>query len=164
MVLINKKDNKGFTLIELLVVISIISLLSTVVLSSLDNARAKARDIERIQSLVQMRTALESYKADNGFYPIEGDGDWKSFCYQNNDWNELTPLVSGGYISKLPLDPLANPGEPTYPNCFYFNSQPNTSYQLCNGQPIGDWVILFQTETTDYYQSGGGFECISSLN
>jgi len=38
-----KIRNKGFTLIELLVVIAIISLLSSVVLASLNSARAKAR-------------------------------------------------------------------------------------------------------------------------
>lgn len=44
-------QKSGFTLIELLVVISIISLLASVVLTSLNNARAKGRDAQRLAEL-----------------------------------------------------------------------------------------------------------------
>ncbi len=63
-------DKKGFTLIELLVVISIIGLLSSVVLTSVNSARAKARDARRITDLKQIQTALEFYYDTNGSYPI----------------------------------------------------------------------------------------------
>jgi len=64
----------GFTLIELLVVISIIGLLSSVVLASLDSARSKARDAQRIRDIDQIMTALELYYADNGHYPYSSGG------------------------------------------------------------------------------------------
>ena len=50
-------QNKGFTLIELLVVIAIISLLSSVVLTSLNSARAKASDAVIKSQLSMMRTS-----------------------------------------------------------------------------------------------------------
>lgn len=60
---------KAFTLIELIVVIAIISLLASVALSSFGSARQKARDSAKIQSLQEIRNALQLYFTDNGFYP-----------------------------------------------------------------------------------------------
>ncbi len=106
------KKNTGFTLIELLVVISIISLLASVVMASLNSARAKARDTKRMQDLVQMRSALEAYYSDNGSYPVTGGGIWYSTC---DYWSGLKtisgasgyiPNLAPNYIKSLPLDPL----------------------------------------------------------
>lgn len=101
--LIKLKSRKGFTLIELLVVISIISLLSSVVLSSLGTARARARDAKRMQDLAQINTAIQLYILDNGEAPDTGgagvirstDSSWESYLEP-----QLTP-----YISSLPVDP-----------------------------------------------------------
>jgi prepilin-type N-terminal cleavage/methylation domain-containing protein len=87
-----KKNNyKGFTLIELLVVISIIGLLSSVVLVSLSNARAKGRDTARVQTLGQIRNALELYYAKNNSYPI-GSGETIEAIVQD-DLNEFISVV-----------------------------------------------------------------------
>ncbi len=64
-----QKNNKGFTLIELLVVIAIIGLLSTLSVVALNNARAKARDANRISDVKQSQTALELYFNDCNGYP-----------------------------------------------------------------------------------------------
>jgi len=65
----NKKQT-GFTLIELLVVIAIIGLLASVVLLSLNSARAKSRDAKRLADVRQFASALELFFNDNGGYPI----------------------------------------------------------------------------------------------
>ena len=103
-----QKSQKGFTLIELLVVIAIIGLLSSVVLASLDKARAKARDSYRLQSAKSLITALELYRNDFGRYPgiqifnqVAGYG-----CAPLIQDSALTSLVPK-YIPRFPVDPGA---------------------------------------------------------
>jgi prepilin-type N-terminal cleavage/methylation domain-containing protein len=56
-----KNYKKGFTLIELLVVIAIIGILSSVVLASLNSARAKGSDAAIKADLSNLRAAAELY-------------------------------------------------------------------------------------------------------
>ncbi len=73
----NTKLARGFTLIELLVVVSIIGMLASVVLVSLQGARSKAKDTKLILEIKELQKALELYKLDNGRYP--GDGYWHAY-------------------------------------------------------------------------------------
>jgi prepilin-type N-terminal cleavage/methylation domain-containing protein len=115
------RKNKGFTLIELLVVISIIGLLSTVVLASLNTARARARDAKRAQELVQIRNALELYALDNdGQYPptgsihtSRGTVSLSSGCGSGTDWSDPFKAEMSEYMPSLPKDPT-NSGEFCY--------------------------------------------------
>jgi prepilin-type N-terminal cleavage/methylation domain-containing protein len=64
-----QSGKSGFTLIELLVVISIIGLLASVVLVSINSARRKSRDTKRIADMNQMAKAMELYFNTNNVYP-----------------------------------------------------------------------------------------------
>jgi prepilin-type N-terminal cleavage/methylation domain-containing protein len=57
---------KGFTLIELLVVIAIIGILSSVVLASLNSARAKGSDAAVKSGLANLRAQAELFYDGNG--------------------------------------------------------------------------------------------------
>ncbi len=85
-----RKQQKGFTLIELLVVIAIIGILATIVMVSLNTARAKARDARRISDVRQLQLALQMYFDAAGSYPTQAQG--------------LAILVPT-YISAVPMDP-----------------------------------------------------------
>lgn len=98
---------KGFTLIELLVVISIIGLLSSVVLASLDSANKKGRDAKRISEMKSIMTALELYYNDHGRYPTsdrDGCGGWD---VANKNYDLLNKGELDGYISGSPKDTVA---------------------------------------------------------
>ncbi len=119
--------NKSFTLIELLVVIAIIGVIASIVLVSVGKARERARDTRRKQELRAVQTALELYYDDNDKYPNWGStaccGDTSRGACNNcpcdeDDWSDhdtvpahafiKDALVGGGYIVKLPVDPLNN--------------------------------------------------------
>lgn len=121
-----KKSTQGFTLIELLVVIAIIGILSSVVLSSLNSARAKARDTKRKQDTVQVRIALELYFDDNRRYPLAYPGAWSGVSTvpcgpANAGTSGSDPYIAGltpTYMPTLPVDP----GTPGICNGYLYNS------------------------------------------
>lgn len=97
------RRSTGFTLIELLVVISIIGLLSSVVLASLNSARAKARDVRRISDVRQIQTALAIYRENHGYYPnCAGSSE---YIVSGTTECLSAALISDGLISKVPVDP-----------------------------------------------------------
>jgi prepilin-type N-terminal cleavage/methylation domain-containing protein len=107
------RKTKGFTLIELLVVIAIISLLSSVVLAALNDARAKARDARRLEDLRQINNALQIYLLSNAEAP---PGRYRS---TDNNVNGLFSAFSEILQTPLPLDPLnGKPIKGLDPSCF----------------------------------------------
>jgi prepilin-type N-terminal cleavage/methylation domain-containing protein len=75
----NKTHSRGFTLIELLVVISIIGLLSSIVLASLNGARKKAQEAVIKSDLKNFMPQAELVRSDVGDYSTV---DSSSFAMQ----------------------------------------------------------------------------------
>lgn len=132
------QSNKGFTLIELLVVISIIGVLASVVLVSLDGARAKARDTIRLSDLKQIEVAFTMYRNDYGHYPCEN-----SNCNTNQSIGANGKIGEGSGLDtllapymELPSDPKG-PGDASY--YYYYDGM-----QACDGQLI---AVIFARNT-----------------
>lgn len=140
----------GFTLIELLVVIAVIGILASVVMASLNSARAKARDAQRIANVRQLQTALELYYSDNGAYPVpptsRSDG-LVSNCTPGEVGARFTDgfaAMMAPYISQLADDPKA--GNP-WPYCYFYGTIP---YWPCPSAPGKGYTIIFVTEKAQY--------------
>ena len=102
------KRQKGFTLIELLVVVLIISVVSGIMLSSLNiqGAKMKSRDAQRIGDIKKIQTALESYYMDYRTYPNSGD-IWVIVDGVDASTDVVSDalVVSGNYLDNIPKDP-----------------------------------------------------------
>lgn len=66
------RDEGGFTLVEILTVLAIIAMLAALTLGVGGYARRKAGSSRAKAEIAAMETALESFKNDNGTYPITG--------------------------------------------------------------------------------------------
>lgn len=111
-------------MIELLVVISIIGILSSFAVVSLNTARNKARDALRKADMTQMRTAIMLYYDENGKYPICGtwDGGAPDFgAAANQTYADCYRIALGAaltagakpYLGQLPKDPKNPTNNPT---------------------------------------------------
>ena len=117
---LKQNRKKGFTIIELLVVISIIGLLSTISVVSLNGARIKSRDAKRVSDISQLKTAIELYFNDQGYYPAEGvpvslgTGTKLVLCDVGFVASASSCNSNKIYMGKVPRNPGPNGMEYTY--------------------------------------------------
>lgn len=63
------KRKSGFTLLELLVTATIMAVLTAIAITSYSSINKRSRDTKRRSDIEQIRSALEMYRAGNGYYP-----------------------------------------------------------------------------------------------
>jgi prepilin-type N-terminal cleavage/methylation domain-containing protein len=152
------KNNKGFTLVELLVVISIISLLSSVVMASLNSARAKARDVRRIMDMRQIQTALAMYYDQHGSYP-DGDGDG---CGGWDAGNQTLPLFGNGALNGIMNKPSVDPTATGNCSGYFYYHYPAGAGQ-CDVRRGAFYVLTIGSMDTvtpgQQYPTSPGFAC-----
>lgn len=135
------KFQAGFTILELLVVISIITLLSSVIISSVANARRSARDVLRYSERKPLIDAINLYYQEYGQWPtttnpantfIPGNtwfclGPASEKCWSNTFYGDdvvYNRLLQ--YIQKLPVS-RADPNSYAY-NRLLFSPHQNANF------------------------------------
>jgi general secretion pathway protein G len=133
----------GFTFIEILVVATLIGILATIGIVTYSGATARARDGKRQSDIEQIRSALEMYRADNGYYPLTTA--------------DLSSVLSD-YINSYPSPPddtTCDDGSTSasdYEDCYTADDGSggacdNTSGSYCTGYSIG---VQLETSSSDY--------------
>ena len=114
------KYNKGFTLIELLVVIAIIGLLSSIVLVSLQEVRAKAKDARRLSDIKQISLALQLYYDTHERYPsISADTCCDGWDQGPCGTNPFIGALINEDLIQTPTDPSGGSGTGCYGYNYY---------------------------------------------
>ena len=123
----SRHSQNGFTCIEIMVVILVLGLLATIVIQCLPGAAAKAKRTKAQADIAELKTALNRYHLDNGYYPTTDQGLRALVTLPTTG---IVPLVyfTGGYIERLPRDPWGNP---------YFYRSDGNSYVLKSLGPDG---------------------------
>ena len=93
----------GFSLIEVLVVIVIITVLATVVAVNLIGAPDDAKRAATLATITNVKTALENYNLNNGFYPSQAQG-LQALVVRATSAPTPKKWPQDGYLDKQPLD------------------------------------------------------------
>ncbi len=122
-----KRSEAGFSLVELMITISIIAVLIAASLFSYSNIQRRARDATRQSDLKIIQSALEQYKADQGFYPT-------SITY-GTALTYGTGSTLRTYLNKIPQD-IATTG-------YVYRALPSTPTQCQNSTVLCSNYCLF---------------------
>jgi len=91
---------RAFTLVEMLLVITIIGILAALVVPKMMGRSEQARQSAVRADLSSIKTALDAFEVDNGYYP-KNIGDLLAQPGDAKAWH-------GPYLDKIPQDPWGN--------------------------------------------------------
>lgn len=113
---------RGFTLVELLIVATIIALLSGIGIASYSSLSKQSRNSRRKADLENIRSALEFYRSDNSYYPVD-----------------LNTLDTAGYLNSVPDDPKS---DQDYVYCPVESGGNNVNYNLYAALEDGSVTVV----------------------
>jgi len=130
------KLRRAFTLVEMLLVVTIIGILAALVIPKIVGRSEQARATAAHADLSSIKTALDAFEVDNGFYP-KSIQDLVTVPSNAKNWH-------GPYLEKVPQDPWGNDYK------YYFPGKRNAgSYDLLSIGPdakegtdddVGNWT------------------------
>jgi type IV pilus assembly protein PilA len=114
-----KQNSKGFTLLEVLLVVAIIAILAGIVILAINPNKqlADSRNAQRSADVNTILNATYQYALDTGSVPASITGTATQICRTGGTCTGITDLgvlVTGNYLSSIPMDPKCNP-TPTAP-------------------------------------------------
>lgn len=78
------------------------AILIAIGIASYSTVNKQSRDTKRKSDIEQLRSAIEMYRAERGFYPPSGSGNWID---AQDATDGLTVSIVPNYISVVPTDP-----------------------------------------------------------
>ena len=103
----HRTRRNAFTLVEMLLVITIIGILAALVVPKMVGRSEQAREAAAHADISSIKTALDAFEVDNGYYP-KSLGDLLQQPGNAKNWH-------GPYLDNVPQDPWGNPYVYTYP-------------------------------------------------
>lgn len=144
----SKKNSGGFTLIELLVVIAVVGVLSGVILQSLNSARIKSRNTQRLANVEQIAKGFQ----------VATTGTSNSFPSSGNLWRclGLTSCWNGTFTNFAGVDSVLNTGmtQPPTPDILFKNGQYGDAIMYKSNwaslptYPLGAWLWWVMEDQT----------------
>ena len=130
---------RAFTLVEMLLVVTIIGILAALVVPKIMGRSEQARITAAHADISGIKTALDAFEVDNGYYPKgnNGLGDLVAAPRDVKNWH-------GPYLDRIPSDPWGNNYIYSYPG-----KHNTSSYDLLSVGPdakegteddIGNWT------------------------
>jgi general secretion pathway protein G len=106
----DKVKRAGFTLVEFLVVVAMIMILTSFVGVRILHKPAKARVAAARAQIISLKSALSTYRIDNGFIPTEEQGLIALIVMPTNEPIPMHFPEGEGYLDSraVPLDPWGN--------------------------------------------------------
>ena len=146
-----RERSRGFTLVEMLLVIAIIGILATIVGLAVSSARAKARDVQRVDAVKTIQTALMSFKIDQGRYPTEAE-------FASGSLIVTSTRGTTTYLVKIPSAPRVNDGVACASSTFnYIPATDGRTYLLgyCLGAELDNLASGWHCANPDGMDHGG---------
>mgnify|MGYP000868752149 CR=1 FL=1 len=130
---LTKSHRPGFTIFEGLIVLAVFGVFATLAVLSLNSARARMRDAQRLSNVSIVRTALSRYWLEKATYPASSEG-----VNLGEPGTKTDALTADGFVDRADIgDKQVYIQVPTGPNA--------NEYYRYKGGPNG-FSIRFKTE------------------